>query len=269
MAAATVRRRRSRIAFFRAPFAIARNTVGEAIHHMIFQVILFFGLLFLVAGTFFTYMAPQEEHKMITDLGLSIITAFGMLMALYLGIYTIQPEIERRTIYALLAKPVKRWEFVMGKYLGALVVLLVTVAVMGAVLLATLYIREGLLSFPLLTAVITTSMALGMMLAVIIMISTVASPLMTIIASVVIWILGYLQSYLKQLADHAEQVASKVALETFNTILPNIELFDIRVNVVDNLPISVGYLLQMARYGLLYTAVVLILAVIFFNEKQV
>lgn len=267
MAAATASRRR--VAFFRAPLAIARNTVGEAVHHMIFQVILFFGLLFLVAGTFFTYMAPQEEHKMITDLGLSIIAAFGLLMCLYLGIYTIQPEIERRTIYALLAKPVKRWEFMVGKYLGALVVLLVTVAIMGAVLLVTLYAREGLLSLPLMVAVGTTFMALGMMLAVIMMVSTVASPLMTIIVTVVVWILGYLQSYMKQLADHAEQVGSKVILETLNTILPNIELFDIRVNVVENIPVSAHYLVLMARYGFLYTLVVLILAVIFFNEKQV
>ena len=76
--------------FLRATLAIARNAIGEALHRIIFQVILLFGVLLVVGGSFFTYMAPAEEHKMLTDLGLSIIAAFGMMLAIFMGVMTFQ-----------------------------------------------------------------------------------------------------------------------------------------------------------------------------------
>jgi len=258
-----------RVHFMRATLAIARSAIGEATHRMIFQVILLFGVLLVVGGSFFTYMNPGEEHKMLTDLGLSIIAAFGMMLAIYMGVMSVQPEIERRTIYALLAKPVRRWEFVLGKFLGALVVLLVSTVVMGLVLVAMLYVREGNLYPDMMKAVGTTFLGLGMMMAVVMMMSTVLSPLLTVICAVVLWIMGYMQSYLVQLAEHAQAGLVKMVIGVIGVLVPNIEKFDLRVQVVNQMRVEPGMVYSMVWYGLAYTAVVLILAIIFFNEKQV
>jgi ABC-type transport system involved in multi-copper enzyme maturation permease subunit len=258
-----------RVHFLRATLAIARNAIGEATHRMILQVILFFGILLVVGGSFFTYMAPQEEHKMLTDLGLSIIAAFGMMLAIYMGAMAVQPEIERRTIYALLAKPVRRWEFVLGKFLGSLAVLLVSIVVMGLVLVVMLYVREGNLYPDMMLAVGTTFIGLGMMMAVVMMISTILSPLLTVITAVVLWIVGYMQTYLVQLAEHAQANLIKMIIEVLRVLLPNVEKFDLRVQVVNQMRVGPDMLNSMVWYGVAYTAVVLILAIIFFNEKQV
>jgi hypothetical protein len=256
--------------FLRATLAIARNAIGEALHRIIFQVILLFGVLLVVGGSFFTYMAPAEEHKMLTDLGLSIIAAFGMMLAIFMGVMALQPEIERRTIYALLAKPVRRWEFVVGKYVGALAVLLVSVTVMGAVFMTMLYVREGNFYAEMAEAIGTTFLGLGVMLALAMMISTFCSTLITVIAGVVLWIMGYMQSYLGDVfAQHAESGLLRAFIGVLGVVLPNFDKFDLRMQVVDQVRIDPSMVHSMFWYGLEYTAVVLVLAIIFFNEKQV
>jgi ABC-type transport system involved in multi-copper enzyme maturation permease subunit len=253
----------------RAILAISRNSVGEALHRMMFQVLLLFALLFMVAGTFFAYMAPQEEDKMLKDLGLSIITVFGMVIAIFMGVSALQPEVERRTIYAVLAKPVRRYEFLLGKYVGSALALALSVGVMGLVLVGTLYVRQTVVSWPLMLAVGTIFLQLALMLAVVFMVSTVASQLMTIIMGMVIWVIGYLQSYLHQLSEHAQNQFTRLGLELMNVLLPNLQVFDLRSDVVDNLPIEPQLLFAMIRYGVIYGLVVLAIAMILFNEKQV
>jgi ABC-type transport system involved in multi-copper enzyme maturation permease subunit len=253
----------------RAIFAISKNSVGEALHRMMFQVLLLFALLFIVGGTFFAYMAPQEEDKMLKDLGLSIISVFGMIIAIFMGVTAIQPEVERRTIYALLAKPVRRYEFLLGKYVGSVVVLGLSVGVMGLVLVGTLYVRQTVLNFPLMIAVGTLFLQLAVMLAIIFMVSTIASQFMTVFAGIVIWVIGYVQSYLHQLSEHAQSGFTRYSLQLMNVLLPNFQVFDLRSQVVDNLAIEPQLIFAMIRYGVLYGLVVLAIAMILFNEKQV
>jgi ABC-type transport system involved in multi-copper enzyme maturation permease subunit len=253
----------------RAILAISKNSVGEALHRMMFQVLLLFALLFIVGGTFFAYMAPQEEDKMLKDLGLSIITIFGMIIAIFMGVSAVQPEVERRTIYALLAKPVRRYEFLVGKYVGSVVVLGLSVLLMGLVLVATLYVRQTVLNWPLMLAVAMIFIQLTVMLALVFMVSTFASQLMTVIVGMVIWVIGYLQVYLKDLAAHAQSTFTKYGLVLMNALLPDFQAFDLRSPVVDNLAIPPELVFNILRYGVLYGLVALALAIILFNEKQV
>jgi ABC-type transport system involved in multi-copper enzyme maturation permease subunit len=253
----------------RAILAISKNSVGEAVHRMMFQVLLLFALLFIVGGTFFAYMAPQEEDKMLKDLGLSIITIFGMIIAIFMGMSAVQPEVERRTIYALLAKPVRRYEFLVGKYVGSVVVLGLSALLMGLVLVATLYVRQTVLNWTLMLAVAMIFIQLTVMLALVFMVSTLASQLMTAIVGMVIWVVGYLQVYLRDLAAHAQSAFTKYALLLMNSLLPDFQRFDLRSQVVDNLAIQPGLAFNILRYGVLYGLLALAVAIILFNEKQV
>jgi len=252
----------------RSIFIIARNTVSEALSRIVLQIILVFALLFLIIGFFFTFMTPGEEDKMLKDLGLTAITVFGLLLAIYMGVSLIQPEVERRTVYAILAKPVRRLEFLLGKYCGAVVVLALSLAIMGVVLLGALYLKQQVWSPTLFTALLGTFFALMIMTALVMMISTFASSLMSIVAGFLFWSMGYSQIYVKQLAEHADNVASRGVLEALHAILPNFTNLDIRPAVVDGLAIPVVLLGKMAIYGIGYTIVVIAIAAILFNERE-
>lgn len=252
----------------RSIFVIARNTVSDALSRIVLQIILVFGIMFLIIGFFFTFMTPGEEDKMLKDLGISAITVFGLLLAIYMGISLIQPEVERRTIYALLAKPVRRLEFMLGKYLGAVAVLALSVAVMGVVLVGALYVKQTVWSPSLLIGLVGIFFALMIMTALVMMISTFASSLMATFGGFLFWAIGYSQMFIKQLADHAENPVSRGLLLVLHAVLPNFTNLDLRLAVVDGTAIPVQLLAKMAAYGLGYTVVVMAVAGILFNERE-
>lgn len=252
----------------RSIFVIARNTVADALSRIILQIILIFGLLFLVIGFFFTFMTPGEEDKMLKDLGLTAITVFGLVMAIFIGVSLIQPEVERRTVYAVLAKPVRRLEFMLGKYLGAVAVLALSMAVMGVVLVGALFFKQQVWSPELLVALIGTFFSLMIMTALVMMISTFASSLMAVVCGFLFWSIGYSQIYLKQLAEHADNQVSRSLLLVMNVILPNFSTLDLRPAVVDGAVIPMGLIVWMVGYGLLYTTIVVALAAVLFYERE-
>jgi len=252
----------------RSILIIARNTVSEALSRIILQLILIFALMFLLLGFFFTYMTPGEEDKMLKDLGLTVITVFGLVLAIFIGVSLIQPEIERRTIYALLAKPVRRLEFVLGKYLGAVAVLAISMIVMGVVLVGALYLKQHMWNLGLLVALVGVFFSLMIMTALVMMISTFASSLLAIVGGFVFWAVGYGQSYMTQLAEHADNKVSSTLLQVMSAILPNFTYLDLRLPVVDGIPIPLRLLSKMGIYGLGYSIVVLAIAAILFNERE-
>lgn len=253
----------------RSIFVIARNTVSEAMSRIVLQIILVFAIMFLVIGFFFTFMTPGEEDKMLKDLGLTVITVFGLVLAIFMGVSLVQPEVERRTIYAVLAKPVRRLEFLVGKYLGAIAVLAVSMIIMGVVLVGALYLKQLVWSPQLLVALVGTYLSLMIMTALVLMVSTFASSLMAVVTGFLFWAIGYGQIYIKQLAEHSESMFSRYLLEAMYAILPNFSYLDVRPAVVDGMMIPVELLGKMALYGVVYTIIVLAIAAILFNEREV
>jgi len=118
--------------------AIARNTFRENIRDKILYNLILFALLMILSSFVLGQLTLGYEDKVIVDLGLSAISVFGTLIAIFIGIGLVYKELERRTVYSLLAKPVHRWEFILGKYLGLLFTLLINVLVMTAGLGLTL-----------------------------------------------------------------------------------------------------------------------------------
>jgi len=252
----------------RSIYVIARNTVSDAMSRIVLQIILVFAIMFLIIGFFFTFMTPGEEDKMLKDLGLTAITVFGLVLAIFMGVSLIQPEIERRTVYAVLAKPVRRLEFVLGKYLGAIVVLALSIIIMGVVLVGALYLKQQVWSPSLLIALIGTFFSLMIMTGLVLMISTFASGLMATVCGFLFWSVGYSQIYIKQLAQHADNAWSRGVLMALNAVLPNFSNLDLRPAVVDGAMIPIELLGKMALYGIGYTVVVIAIAAILFNERE-
>ena len=123
---------------------IARNTFREAVRDRVLYNLVLFVLLLIAAAIFIGELSGGQERKIIVDLGLSAMLLFGVFIAIFVGVALVYKEIERRTVYAIFSKPVGRGEFLVGKYLGLCLTLLVNVAVMGTgVSLALIYVSRG------------------------------------------------------------------------------------------------------------------------------
>jgi len=259
---------------------IAKITVAEARRRRVIQAVVILVVVILVSMTFFSYLSPHEQSRMLISGGLSAITVFGILLAIFIAAFLIPQELESRTVYAILAKPVRRFEFVLGKYVGALIILAAIVVVMTVVLVGVLLIQDQLVQDlpdsafnPNLEAVIFAAVmnyfAVAILTGLIILISTVASTTMTVISAFIIWAVGSLQSTIHDLAEHADIAVTKLLLLVVYNVLPKLENFDYRHEVSNYMPINVGSGIEAIVQGAGYTIVVLILASIFFNDRQV
>ena len=131
-------------AAWRRVVAIARNAFREAVRDRVLYNLVVFALLLIGGAVFLGELSAGQEAKIIVDLGLSATLLFGMFIAVFVGVGLVYKEIERRTLYAILSKPVSRGEFLLGKYLGLCLTLFVNVAIMGAGLsLALLFVKRG------------------------------------------------------------------------------------------------------------------------------
>lgn len=259
---------------------IAKITVAEARRRRVLQAVVILVVLILLSMTFFSYLSPKEQSRMLISGGLSAITVFGILLSIFVGAFLIPQELESRTVYAILSKPVRRFEFVVGKYVGALIILAVITAVMTAVLIGVLVLQDHLVPDlpesvfdPNIGGVIFASVmsfcAVAVLTAVIVLISTISSTTMTVISAFIIWAVGSLQSTINDLAQNAEVPATKLLLKIIYTVLPKLENFDFRNEVSNYLNFSYMSGWAAMVQGIGYAIVVLILASIFFNDRQV
>ena len=258
---------------------IAKVTVAEARRRRVLQAVSVLAVLILVSMTFFSYLSPQEQARMLISGGLASINVFGILLAIFTAAFLIPHEIESRTIYPILAKPVRRFEFLLGKYIGSLIILGIIVAIMTGVLVAVLLIQDRLVEdlpgsafnpsiLPVVVAAAMSYCALAVLTALIILVSTFASTTMTVISAFMIWAVGSLQSTIHDLAEHAKGAAQLLLLVLYY-VLPRLENFDFRHEVTNSVPIYMLSALEAVGVGIIYSAVALILAAIFFNDRQV
>ncbi|MCJ7751563.1 MAG: ABC transporter permease [Armatimonadetes bacterium] len=259
---------------------IAKITVAEARRRRVIQAVVILVVLILISMTFFSYLSPQEQSRMLISGGLAAITVFGILLAIFTAAFLIPQELENRTVYAILAKPVRRFEFVLGKYVGALIILAAIVATMTVVLVGVLLIQNQLVQdLPdsafnpnikgVVFAAVMNYFAVAVLTALIVLISTVASTTMTVVSAFIIWAMGSLQSTISDLAAHAEFPVTKALLTIVYLILPKLENFDFRNEVSNFVPVSYMAAWNPLIQGIGYVAVVMILASIFFNDRQV
>jgi len=172
---------------------IGRNTFRENIRDKILYNLILFALLMILSSIALGQLTLGHEAKVIVDLGLGSISIFGTLIAIFIGISLVYKELEKRTVYALLAKPIHRWEFITGKYLGLLFTLLVNVAIMAAGLMLTLLYQGGIERYTylnLLPAVCVTLLSLMVTAALALGFSTFCTAACSSLFTVFRWVAG-------------------------------------------------------------------------------
>ncbi len=247
--------------------AIALNTFREGIRDRVLYLLLAFALLLIATSRFLSLLTVGDENKIIKDLGLSAISIFGLLTAVFVGVSLLFKEIERRTVYTLLAKPVSRWQFVAGKYAGLMTILGVNVALMSAVLAGILLVR-GESPLPLLPAELLILVELALVTAFAVLFSGVTNPILAAVGTSAVYVAGHLSWSFDLLKKRLPPGAGRNLCDVLHAVIPNLDRLDVKTAAVHGLPVPAGELLFAALYGVAYAVIVLVVAAWRFSRKD-
>lgn len=261
--------------------AIALNVFRESVRDRVFYNLLFFAVLLVGASVLVGQMTAGQDVKIIKDLGLAATSLFGLFIAVFVGIGLVWKEVERRSVYGLIAKPVRRPELVIGKYIGLAFTLLVNVAVMAAVLyllLAYMYwtsppnLRaawEAPATDPaLLKVFLLTYVQLLLVTAIALFFSTFSSPMLSAVLTFGFYVIGHFNADLKHFDAFVTSAPLVWLLRALYYLLPNLAPFDVTAQVVHAQPVPIGYVLMTIGYAALYVTFLLTAACFIFARRD-
>jgi len=247
---------------------IAVNTFREAVRDKILYSLLIFALFMIGSSVFISTLSVGDQIKIIKDMGLSMISIFGTLIAVFVGIGLVYKEIEKRTIYTIIAKPIGRHHFLMGKYCGLILTLLVEIAVMAAGFLLLLFFYPGSYDPAIFKAIYLIFIELMLITAVALLFSSFSTPILSGIFTLLFFVIGHLTYDLKILVAESK---IKILVYFSNFLyyaLPNLENFNIKSRIVHHLPVGWDYMLYTTFHGLLYILLLLSISIIIFQRRD-
>lgn len=246
--------------------AIALNTFREAIRDRILYLLLVFALILIGVSRLLSLLTVGNEEKIIKDVGLSAISLFGVLTAVFVGVSLVFKEIEKRTIYTLLANPVARWQFVAGKFVGLLAVLALNVGLMSLALLGIIAAR-GERPTTLLPAIVLILVELAVITAFALLFSSLTNPVLAALFTFATYVTGHL-SWSLQLLGEKLGGASAVLCDWLYRLLPNLSYLDVKSEAVRGLGIDSTRVLLGVSYGCGYALLVLAAACAVFHRRD-
>ena len=251
--------------------AIARNAFREAVRDRVLYNLVLFALLLIGSAIFLGELSAGQEAKIIVDLGLSAMLLFGAFIAIFVGVGLVYKEIERRTLYAILSKPIGRGQFLIGKYLGLSLTLLVNVLVMGVgVTLALIYVRRGLdpLAFKIWPAIILIYLELLIITAVALVFSSFSSPALSALLTFFVFVIGHFSADLKLLGNSSGSLVTRFLLRGLYYLLPNLSNYSVITATAHGITPEPQTAIVSAAYGVVYVVVLLALATVIFGRRN-
>ena len=251
--------------------AVTLNTFREAVRDRVLYNLVFFALLMILAAILVGQISIGIEEVVIVSLGLSAISLIGLLIAIFIGVGLVYKEMDKRTLYALLAKPVHRWEFVLGKFAGLLLTLTVNTAAMAAWLfLAMLYLKRSLSRGDLgvLVAVYFIALKLAIVVALALLFSSATTPLLSILYTAGLYIAGNFIQQMRTLRTDLMNPALATLMRWLSYLLPNFGNFDVVGAAAHGRSVPASLIWQNTLYAALYCAIVLLGAVLVFSRRN-
>jgi Cu-processing system permease protein len=249
---------------------IAANTFREAVRDRVLYNLIAFALLLTGAAVLVGQISIDIEKLVVINLGLTAVSLFGVVIAIFVGIGLVSKEIEKRTLYTVLSRPVRRWEFIVGKFFGLAGTLLVNTLCMAVgVFLALLYVSHNLqkpdswvlvaLYFIVLQFLIVTALAL--------LFSSFSSPIMSAVFAFALFIIGSFGEDLRGFAAMAKGVTHWLAVGVAY-LIPNLSALNIISSVAHGEPVARSLIVYNTLYSLLYAAMALCGAVLIFEHRN-
>ena len=280
--------------------AIAGNTLLELIRLKVFYFVLIFGLLLLGCSFFMTNFDMDEQFRMLKDVSLGSMSIITWLLAVLATAMLLPKDTEDRTLYTILAKPVPRFEYLLGKLCGVFLLLLISTLVMSAIFAAMLYTREQMaisqairesgrvlsakeigeiaasvraetFTWALVPGVISIYVKAVLFSALTLLISTFASSwIFTIVVSAAIYVIGHIEPVARDfwLAKHGGSALTNIFLALISLLFPDLQLFNLVDDIVAGNAIAMGLFMKTMALGGIYTLVYFFLAYFVFAKKE-
>ena len=250
---------------------VALNTFREAVRDRVLYNLVFFALLLMAAAVAVGQISIGIEETVIVSLGLSAISVMGLLISIFIGVALVSKEMDKRTLYALLAKPLRRWEFLLGKFGGLVLTLAVNTAAMAAgLLLVMLYVKHSLErgETAVLVAVYFIWLKLALVVALALLFSCFTTPLLAILFTVGLYIVGLYVQELRNLPVEVMSPPMAAFTKWLSYVLPNFENFNVMAMAAHGRAIPGALILQNTLYTVIYCAIVLTAAAAVFSRRN-
>jgi ABC-type transport system involved in multi-copper enzyme maturation permease subunit len=247
--------------------SISLNTFRENLREKLLYNLLIFALLMIGSSILLSRLTLGDYHRLILDLGLASINIFGVLIAIFVGISLVSKEIDKKTIYTIISKPVSRYAFLLGKYLGLVITLLANTIVMIIGLLIVLQVMDVPITALLFKSLATIFIELMVITAVALLFSTFTSSTLSAIFTLAIYVIGHLSADLKTFGDKLETMGRGV-VNALYYVMPNLERFNLKGHVTNHVDVPTTDLLLTLAYGLSYTAMLLLLSAMIFQRRD-
>jgi len=265
----------------KATAAIAINVFRESVRDKVLYNLVLFAILLIGASYLLGQLTAGQDVKIIKDLGLSATSVFGLFIAVFIGIGLVSKEVDRRSVYGLLPKPIHRYQLILGKYVGLSFTLAVNVAVMALALYAVLlYISWGVpelvqrgwdapaLDPALVKAIGLIFVELMLITAIALFFSTFSTPILSAAFTFGLFIAGHFSADLRNFDQVVGSPAAVRLARGLYWVLPNLAQFDVKSQVVHAQPIPLGYMAMTSGYAALYIAMLLTGAIYVFSRRD-
>ena len=250
---------------------IAKNTFKESVRDRVLYNLVIFGIIITASSLVLGTITIGDVKQIIINLGLSALSIFGTLIAIFIGIQLVYKEIDKKTIYSLLAKPVARYQFILGKYLGLMLTLIVNVSVMIVVIYASiLYLRHSFqpMDLHIFLAGILILVELMLVVAIALFFSTFSTPALSALFTFCLYIIGHFTSDIRQYGFSSGSLSPRMFSGILYYLLPNFGNFEIISQTAHGQFLTAGVYLLSLLYGIVYSSGVVLVAILVFQYRN-
>lgn len=249
-------------------WTIAANTVREAIRNKLLYVLLFFAILLILTGVLLSALSYVECERILQDIGLAAIRFFGVAIAVFVGVGLIHKEVDRRTVYTILSKPLTRAEFLLGKYVGLVLTIWMQMVVMITFFAAVSLLTGAPLGGGHVAAFFLMAIELALVVALATLFSSFTTPMLASFFSAGIWFVGHLTRNLREIGASSELESIQRLTALLHRVLPDLESFNLTIEAAHQLPVSASDVWLPLLYGAAYVAILLVSSVALFERRD-
>jgi ABC-type transport system involved in multi-copper enzyme maturation permease subunit len=247
---------------------IAWNTWREAIRSKLLYTLFFFALVLILASLILANISYVERNRILQDIAMASIRFFSVAIAIFVGVGLIHREVDRRTVYTILSKPLSRGEFLLGKYFGLVATLWLQAAIMSGVFVAISQFRGVELTAGHAAAFGLLAMELAVVVAISTLFSAFTTPLLASLFAGGVWIAGNLSRNLRDIGVDSEVEIVRQVTGALHRLLPDLTSFNLSIEAAHGLPLAASDFWLPAVYGVGYATIVLVCAVTVFERRD-
>jgi len=249
-------------------WVIAENTFREAVRDKLLYNLLLFAALMIGSSVVLAKLHVGYDERIYRDVGLGAISFFGVLIAIFVGVNLVHREISLKTVYSMLAKPIHRSEFLVGKYLGLVVLLGLEIAIMSAFFLGVLWFKESAVTTGMFYAIGMIFIELAFVTAIAIFFSSFTTPYLAGMFTVALWIIGHLLADVRAFGMQQGSESIRPLTEALYWVLPNLDRLDIKGEAAAGASIELARVAISTLYALLYSSGLLVAALLLFRRRD-